>query len=66
MEWYLAPTAFSRGCNSDVSAPWCCDFIRGVKFEEVPGQRDLLGVDGEIGVFQNVARPMRLPVEFQC
>ena len=23
-------------------------------------------MDGEIGVFQNVARPTRLPLEFQC
>ena len=30
------------------------------------GHRDLSSVDGEFGVFRNVARHMRLPLEFQC
>ena len=38
---YLEPAAFSGGCNWGVSAHSCCDFIRGITFEEVPGHRDL-------------------------
>ena len=60
---HFEPAAFSRGCNLGVSASSCCDLII---IQEVPGHRDLSSVDGEIGVFQNVARPSRLPLEFQC
>ena len=66
VELYLEPAAFSRGCNQGVSAPLCCDFILVVTFEEVPEHRDLSWVDGKIGVFRNVARPTRLPLEIQC
>ena len=57
--WNLA--AVSGRCNWGVSAPSCCDFILRVTFEEVPRHRE-----GEIGFFQNVAPPTRLPLEFQC
>ena len=50
----------------DVSAPSCFEFILRFTFAKVPGHRFLSCVDGEIGVFQNVARPMRLPLEFLC
>ena len=41
VELYLEPAAFSGGCIQGVIAPSCCDFIVGVTFEEVPGNRDL-------------------------
>ena len=41
VELYLEPAALFGGCNQGVSAPWCCDFILKVTFEEVPGHQDL-------------------------
>ena len=41
VELCLEPVAFSGGCNQDISAPSCCDFILRVTFKEVPGYRDL-------------------------
>ena len=50
--------------HGGVSAPSCCAFIHRVAFEEVSGHRDLLSADREIGVFQHVAPPTRLRLEF--
>ena len=47
-----------------VSAPWCCAFIHRVSFEEVSGIGFLSRADREIGVFQHVAPPTRLSLEF--
>ena len=58
------PEAISRGCTQCVSAPSCGDFILGVPLEKVHRHWDFSGVDGEIGVFRNVARTTRLPLEF--
>ena len=66
VELYLEPAAIYRRCNWGVSAPSCCDFILKVILEEVPRHQDLPLVEGEVGVFWNVARPTRLPLEFQC
>ena len=49
-----------------VSAPWCCAFIHRVSFEEVSGIGFLSRADREIGVFQHVAPPTRLRLEFLC
>ena len=49
-----------------VGNPSWCDFILRVIYKEVPRHQDLRWVDGEIGVFQNVAVPMMLPLEFRC
>ena len=40
--------------------------ILGVPFESVQGYQALSRVDGEISAFGIVARPTRVPVEFQC
>ena len=66
VELDLEPAAFSRGYNWGVSAPLCCDSILGVLFELVQGHQTLSRVDGKIGVFGIVARPTRVPDEFQC
>ena len=66
VELYLEPVAFSRGCNQGVSAPSCCDLILEVTFESVQGHQTLSRVNGEIGVFEIVARPTKVPLEFQC
>ena len=65
VELYLEPAAFSGRCNWGVSSPSCCDFILMFTFEEVPGHQNLSLVNREIGVFWNVARPTRIPIEFQ-
>ena len=41
VELYLELPAFSGGCNRDLSAPSCCDFILRVTFEEGPWNWDL-------------------------
>ena len=66
LKLHLEPAALFLRCNWGVSAPSCCDFIHGVILEEVPRHQDLPLVEGEVGVFWNVARPTRLPLEFQC
>ena len=55
----LDPLAFSVGCNWCDSAPSCCDLILGVSYESVQGHQASSRVDGEIGVFGIVPRPMR-------
>ena len=71
VELYLEPAAVSGRCNWGVSASSCCDCILRVTFEEVPRHRVTFEEvprhrEGEIGFFQNVAPPTRLPLEFQC
>ena len=73
-EWDVRPhdeldlelAAFSGGCKQGGSAPSCCDSIFVVPFESVQGHQALSRVDGEISDFGIVARPTRVPVEFQC
>ena len=64
VELDLEPAAFSGGGN--VSALSCCESILVVPFKSVQGHQAISRVDREIGVFGIVARPMRVPVEFQC
>ena len=50
--------------HGGVSAPSCCDFINRVAFEEVSRHGVLVKNGLEIGVFQKVAPPRRLRLEF--
>jgi len=61
----LEPVAFSGGCNRGVSVPSCVSVLV-VPFDSVQEHEALSRVDGEISVFGIVARPMMVPVEFQC
>ena len=73
-EWDVRPhdeldlelAAFSGGCKQGGSAPSCCDSIFVVPFESVQGHQALSRVDGEISDFGIVARPTRVPFQFQC
>ena len=65
VELDLEPAAFSGGCTRGVSATSYWVSILRVTFESVPGHQALSGVDVEIDVFGIVARPTRVPVEFQ-
>ena len=58
--------ALARGYNWGVSSPSCGDLTLGVTFQLVQGNQALSRVNGEIGVFLIVARPTRVPLEFQC
>ena len=62
----MEPEAFDGGCNRGVSGPSYCDLILGGTFESVQGHQALSQVDGEIGDFGILARPMRVSLEFQC
>ena len=64
--WFWNLHFFSGGCNRDVSGPSYCDLILGGTFESVQGHQALSQVDGEIGDFGILARPMRVSLEFQC
>ena len=66
VELDLEPAAFSGGCNRGVSGPSYCDLILGGTFESVQGHQALSRVDGEISDFGIVARPTRVPFQFQC
>ena len=44
----------------------CLFMILGVPFESVQGHQALSRVDGEISDFGIVARPTRVPFQFQC
>ena len=59
----VEPAGFSE-MHGGVSAPSCCAFIHRVAFEEVSGIGFLSRAGREIGVFQHVAAPTRLRLEF--
>ena len=55
---------FFRMMHRCVSAPSCCTFILKAAFQEVSEHRILTRADREIGVFQQVAPPTKLRIEF--
>ena len=57
--------AFSRGSAWESGLPSCCEGILGVSLEQVQGNQDLSGAEGELGVLFPFSRIRGVPLKIQ-